>query len=61
VTELQAELHEGAVALQAALMEVDVDGPTPIGTYAGRPLTEALDSMADHQRGHLKELAAALD
>jgi pimeloyl-ACP methyl ester carboxylesterase len=57
---LQAELRDSAVRLQAALMDADVSRVAAAGAYAGRPLDEALDSMADHQRGHLRELAAAL-
>src|SRR5207237_2058574 len=60
VSELQAELGDGAAALQAALTEADLDRLAAAGSYAGRPLDEALDSMAGHQRGHLRELISAL-
>ena len=60
VPELLAELRDGAVSLQAALMGADLDGVAVIGTYAGLPLDEALQSMAEHQRGHLRELVSAL-
>ena len=60
VSELQAELRDGAAALQAALTEADLDRLAAAGSYAGRPLDEALDSMAGHQRGHLRELISAL-
>jgi pimeloyl-ACP methyl ester carboxylesterase len=60
VAELKAELRESAVMLQAALMEADLHRVAAAGAYAGRPLDEALDSMAGHQRGHLQELVSAL-
>jgi pimeloyl-ACP methyl ester carboxylesterase len=60
VPELQAELRDGAVNLQAALMEADLDRIAVIGAFAGRPLDEALRLMADHQREHLHELTSAL-
>jgi pimeloyl-ACP methyl ester carboxylesterase len=57
---LQVELREGAVSLQAALMEAELDAVTATGAYAGHRLDAALDAMAVHQRGHLGELVSAL-
>ena len=60
VPELKAELREGAASLQVALMDADLDRITGVGSFADLPLDQALDSMADHQRGHLRELVSAL-
>jgi hypothetical protein len=41
-------------------MESDLHRPASLGSFAGRSLDDALDSMADHQRGHLTELISSL-
>jgi pimeloyl-ACP methyl ester carboxylesterase len=58
--DLLAELRQGAEALQAALMNVELKAPVGTGRYAGHPVDEAMRSMAAHQRGHLGELREAL-
>jgi pimeloyl-ACP methyl ester carboxylesterase len=60
VSALLAELRDGAVSLHGALMESDLHRPASLGSFAGRSLDDALDSMADHQRGHLTELISSL-
>jgi pimeloyl-ACP methyl ester carboxylesterase len=58
--DLRSELQKGSVALHAALMEVDLERPVPIGPFAGRPVREVMERMAAHQHAHLEELQRAL-
>jgi uncharacterized protein (TIGR03083 family) len=60
VGDLVAEVTEGTAALDRALPAADLRRPVTIGTFAGKPLVEALRGLLDHQRGHLAELRAAL-
>src|SRR5207245_11184577 len=58
--DLVQELRLGAGALHTALMDVDLERPAAIGSFAGRPVAEALRRMGVHQRGHLEELRPRL-
>jgi pimeloyl-ACP methyl ester carboxylesterase len=58
--ELAEEMRRGAEQAQVALMAADLAELTGIGTFAGMPLSEAMERMLDHQRRHLAELRAAL-
>lgn len=59
-SELSEEMRRGAEQAQAALMAVDLEVTTGLGTFAGLPLRDAMERMLDHQRRHLAELRAAL-
>lgn len=59
-SELAEEMRRGAEHAQAALMSVDLEVTTGLGSFAGLPLRDAMVRMLDHQRGHLAELRAAL-
>lgn len=59
--ELAHEMRRGAEQAHAALtMAADLGAPTGIGTFAGLPLSVAMERMLDHQRRHMAELRAAL-
>lgn len=59
--ELAQEMRRGAEQAHAALMTAaDLSVPTGIGTFAGMPLSQAMERMLDHQRRHMAELRAAL-
>jgi pimeloyl-ACP methyl ester carboxylesterase len=58
--ELADEMRRGAEHAQATLMAADLDAPTRVGPYSGLVLSDAMEAMLKHQRGHLAELRAAL-
>jgi pimeloyl-ACP methyl ester carboxylesterase len=58
--QLLAEVAQATAVLEAGISNADLSVNAAIGPYAGRPLGEVMESMLDHQRGHLGELRAAL-
>jgi hypothetical protein len=58
--ELADEMRRGAEHAHATLMAADLDAPTRVGPYSGLVLSDAMEAMLKHQRGHLAELRAAL-
>jgi uncharacterized protein (TIGR03083 family) len=58
--DLMLEVSEGTAALDRALPAADLARPVTIGTFAGKPLVEALRGLLAHQQTHVSELRAAL-
>lgn len=58
--ELLNEFDMGTTRLMDVLTDMPLDKPVTIGTYAGRPLGEAMAEMLEHQRYHLEDLRRAL-
>jgi pimeloyl-ACP methyl ester carboxylesterase len=58
--ELADEMRRGAEEIHAALLATDLAAPTAAGSFAGRPIREALERMVEHQRTHLADLSARL-
>jgi pimeloyl-ACP methyl ester carboxylesterase len=59
-SELADEMRRGAEDIHAALLAADLAAPTGAGNFAGRPISEAMERMLEHQRAHLAELSTAL-
>lgn len=58
--DLVAEMRTASAELYPALLAADLAQPPQTGPFAGQPLTEVMDEMLQHQRGHLAELRRAL-
>jgi pimeloyl-ACP methyl ester carboxylesterase len=58
--DLVSEMRRGAVGLQAALMDVDLEQVVAAGSFAGLPVRDAMQRMVEHQRVHLEELRRTL-